>query len=79
MKVYGIDAHLSGVRGQQRAIVAARSKVAAAKAMDLTVYFFNGYGDETGNAEEIATAMAKPGTVFTRPLDDFNAEWEELR
>lgn len=57
------------IHGQVRAIVAARSRSAAARAFEVTDRFLKEYGTPTGNDGEIATALAKPGTVFIGPLD----------
>lgn len=63
VKVWGISL------GKTRCIVGARSKTAAARALDCTLYTFNMYACETGNEEEIVVGLGKPGQVFMRPID----------
>lgn len=79
LTVWGMDVHLRKVRGQQRAVIASRSKAAAARALDVSIGHFNMYAADTGNEEEIRVALAEPGVVFHRGLDDRDAEWEALR
>lgn len=55
--------------GQVRAVVAARSRSAAAKAFQISDRELKNYGSPTGNEEEIRMAMSKPGTVFFRSMD----------
>lgn len=73
MKVYGWQGHRLECQThhrQTREIVAAKSKAAAARAAgyDRPAQMFNLC--ETGNRQEIETAMSKPGVVMWRPLDD---------
>ena len=49
---------------RSRKIVAVTSQKAAAKAMGVSLYFFQAYGCETGNKEEIDLAMSSIGDVF---------------
>lgn len=70
MKVYG-----GCFDGRNRLIVAAKSKKAAHAAMvalrpNLSYSTFTAFGSETGNTLELKTALAKPGTVFTAPIND---------
>lgn len=53
---------------QTREIVAARSKAAAARAAGMTPRDMEPV--QTANMEEMLVALAKPGTVFWRQLDD---------
>jgi hypothetical protein len=55
-------------QGQVRAIVAARSRAAAAKLFQVSDSYLKNYGCETGNDIEIATALSKPGIVFLGSL-----------
>lgn len=65
--------------GLERRIVAATSKRAAAELIGTTLYDFNNYYDETGNAEELAVALASPGTVFSQPYTDHRAPWVPVK
>lgn len=60
---------------QTREIVAAESRAAVARLVGRTrpSYLFNLC--ETGNADEIATAMARPGVVFWRGISDRDGTW----
>lgn len=62
MKVYG-----GCFDGTTRHIVAAKTKKAAAVALGVSMYEFNGYASATGNDLELATAIAEPGVVFSAP------------
>jgi hypothetical protein len=64
LKVYG-----GCFDGTTRQIVAAPTKKAAAEALGLSMYHFNGYAAETGNAFEIETALSEPGKPFSAPAD----------
>lgn len=50
--------------GQVRAIVATKSRVEAAHLFHMTDGYLKKYGCITGNDEEIAAAMSKPGKIF---------------
>lgn len=81
MKVYGWRGYWAkgGNSRQGRFIMAAPSIAAVCAATGMTRYTFNNEGCETGNANEIATALAKPGAIFVRGLDEFRDEpWEEV-
>lgn len=72
LKVFGINIHGRAPRGryvhnQYRAVVAARSQAEAARLLGVGLYYFRGYGTETGNRIELALALGKPGTVFSVP------------
>jgi len=60
---------------QTREIVAASSRAAAARIAGARSprQLFN--LSETGNADELATALAEPGAVFWQPLDAYSATW----
>ncbi len=60
---------------QARAIVAVTSQRKAAAAFGVSLHELRGYACITGNQEEIRTAMAAPGTVFSRPLADSGADF----
>jgi hypothetical protein len=68
LKVYGWQGDR---REQTREVVAAYSKAEVRRILGLSAYdnanLFN--FAETGNAEEIATALSAPGTVFWKPLN----------
>jgi len=63
LKVYG-----GCFDGTTRQIVAAPTKKAAAEALELSMYHFNGYGGETGNARELEVALSDPGKPFSAPV-----------
>lgn len=72
MKVYGVV-----LGGRFRAVVAARSKAAAAEAFGTTVRHVTVYGSVTGNREEVEVAMAEPGVAWTRPCNSTDRnEWK---
>jgi hypothetical protein len=54
---------------QPRVVVAAKTKAEAARAMGITVYAFGQYGGVTGNPEEIAAAMSRPGVPFVQKAE----------
>jgi hypothetical protein len=54
---------------QCRAIVAATTKKEAAEKFGISMHEANGFMSETGNDEEIALAMSKPGQVFAKPIN----------
>lgn len=65
---------------QTREIVAARSFVAAARAFGKSPSSLRPWCSETGNAEELSIAFAKPGVVFWRPLDFYGeGGWHEAQ
>ncbi len=67
--------------GRERWIMAASSQSECARARGRTRPSQLSNLCETGNAEEIATATAKPGTLFTRSLGGMgrNGPWEERK
>lgn len=73
MKVYGT--HLMAAEWwptearQPRVVIAAKSKAAAARALGLTLHSFNQYGSITGNKDEIAAAMSRPGIPFVQKAE----------
>ena len=82
LQVWGCTKH--GRRGytpinswdrQTREIVAARSRAAAARAFGMEDRHLKDYGNVTSNAIECAVALAEPGVVFWRPLDQYKAPW----
>lgn len=65
--------------GTQRAIVAATSWKAAAEAASQPLHSFRNWGAITANADEIRLAMAAPGIVFYRPMDQRGMDqWKAL-
>ena len=66
---------------QTREIVAAHSQAETARLSGHRRPSQMWYLCETGNANEIETAMSKPGTVFWHPLDDWssNPTWTEAK
>lgn len=67
MKVLGGITH--SAEGWLRTIVAVKSKREAAEILDVSLGYINRYWAETGNQEEVETAMSAPGTAFVKPLD----------
>jgi hypothetical protein len=61
LKVWGIN-----IDGKHRCIVAAQSGKEAARLLDVTYSYLNGWGSVTGNEEELNLALDKPGTVFIK-------------
>lgn len=57
---------------QVRAIVATKTKKEAQELFGVTSGEMNNFSGETGNEFELATALAKPGQVFARPVNKFN-------
>ena len=55
---------------QTREVVAAPSRVAAARLLGITSTRLKEYGSVTGNTWEVRMALASPGRVFWKPLDD---------
>ena len=57
--------------GKQVMIMAAvRSRAEFSRITGISAHCLKDYSSETGNADDIEAAMAKPGTVFWRLLDD---------
>lgn len=67
-------------RTQTREIVAATSQKEAvrlfnASGLYMTIGELRNYGNVTGNPQEVETAMAQPGQVFWRALDDMGGDF----
>jgi hypothetical protein len=62
MRVWGMTL------GENRLIVATKTKRSAAVLFGISLNGLNTYGCPTANAEEIALASAEPGVVFARSL-----------
>lgn len=60
--------------GQIRAVVAVKSRAAAARAFGVGNAYLRDYGSTTNNRKEIEAAMSKPGTVFVHTSDHHNGE-----
>jgi hypothetical protein len=78
LKVYGWSGYrleAAGPHRQTREIVAAPTMVAAARAAGCVRARQLWNLCETGNKREIETAMAEPGVVFWRALDDWNGPY----
>ncbi len=56
-------------KSQVRAIVAAKSRAAAARAFNVPDSYLRNYGSETGNKVELETALAAPEVAFVAPLN----------
>lgn len=82
MKVFGIILPVvpsDNISARQcRAVVAAKTKKAAAELFGVSYGEFANYGCETGNALEIDTAMATPNQVFARSVDDYSGPYVEI-
>ncbi len=63
---------------QVRAVVATHSQKQAAAAFGVSLYEFRLFACETGNTAEVRAALAKPGQVFSRGLDDRGPFWVGL-
>lgn len=73
MKVFG-----GNYNGSLHLIVAAKTKKAAAELCGVSMYHFNQFFCETGNKEQLETALAKPGQVFAqRYKDGYGAKFFE--
>lgn len=81
MKVYGWLGFRSHAatrhgHGQTREICAAKSKAEVGRLLGRDPRgIFN--LDMTGNSAELAAALARPGVVLWRPLDDRSGDWRE--
>jgi len=74
LKVYGWHGFRNG--RQTREVMAATSISAVIKAHEHSKPS-RAYMSETGNPTEVAAAMSKPGTIFFRPVTDWNAPYVE--
>lgn len=63
--------------GRRERMVAAKNKKTAAAALGVTIYQFNLYAHETGNDDDIATAMGDVGAVFEKPFAR-NGVWRKV-
>jgi hypothetical protein len=61
---------------QRRVMVAAPSRKEAARLMGTTDRWLRDYGSETGNAEMIALATSKPGTLFATETMNYPHEYK---
>ena len=62
--------------GMHHLLMAASSWKAFAKETGMSLYRARAYGHETGNADDIATALSAPGTVFVQDARaGYNAPW----
>lgn len=78
LKVYGwvgFRTRKEGHAGQTREIVAAKSMAEAARVAGIKPHYLRTYGCETGNPEELRVALADPGVVYWRPLDDYKGDY----
>ena len=81
LKVYGATVWLDECpkapngNKQARCVVAARTKKEVMELFGITRNDFEHSACETGNATEIALAMASPGVVFWKPVDDWNGNY----
>lgn len=68
LKVYG-----GSYRGRYRAIIAAHNAQEVADALgNASAYYVRGYWSVTGNAGEIAAAMAQPGVLLIETASNSN-------
>ncbi len=72
LKVYG-----GNYNGLQRRVVAATSGARAAMLVGITMSHFRNFFCETGDDEEVAVALRKPGTVFETEIGR-RAPWVEV-
>lgn len=78
LKVYAWSSFRRSAPGphhQTREIVAARSMAAVARMTGHLDYRSIHNLCETGNAEEIKVALAKPGVIHWRGLNEYGGEW----
>ena len=75
-KVFGGNDILEGI--QYRMIVAAKSRAEAARLTGVSKSYIKNYWATTENEAEVKLANSKPGTVFIKPLNDYNGAWAEL-
>jgi hypothetical protein len=82
LKVYGWTGARRGQvpgHGQTREIIAAKSAAEARRITGINAYTWRQSADETGNEQELAVALAKPGVVFWQPLNRIDGEeWSEV-
>ena len=86
LKVYGWTGSRNEARtdgnfhGQTREIVAARSAAEVKRLTGMTRTEWEHVGCETGNENEIQTALAEPGTIFWTRLNDMSRspEWHDV-
>lgn len=62
---------------QSHEVMAAPSVAAVMRATGLSRHILAHSLGETGNDEDIATALSKPGTVFYRGINDRDGEWRQ--
>lgn len=77
LKVYDWTGVGRGPARQTRCVMAARSWRAVSEASGLTVGYLRSYGSVTGNDQEVAAALARPGVVLWRSLNDRGGEFKE--
>jgi len=65
--------------GQIRAVVAVKSRAAAARAFGVKDSFLREYGSITANEQEVAAAMSKPGAVFVHTSETHTTGLVELK
>lgn len=78
LKVYGwtgTKATPGSRQRQSRNIIAAHSVAELLRLTGIPRSQYSWSGGETGNAEELAAALAQPGVMLWRPLDDRDAPW----
>lgn len=82
LKVFGWTGARRGLvpgHGQTREIIAAKSAAEARRIAGISPYTWRNSADETGNAEELAVALGKPGVVFWQPLNRVDGVvWTEV-
>lgn len=81
LKVYGGELFYHQGR-QYRGVVAATSQAAAAKAMNVSLYYFREYTCDPENDLEVTAALSEPGTVFVvvgRGPDEGMVRWEDIK
>jgi hypothetical protein len=76
VKVYGMTTFREGK--QVRQIVACTSRAEVARITGLTRRALDHSCSTTGNATELEVALAEPGTVFWRPLNDWQGEFRRV-
>lgn len=82
LKVYGGTSFARRIgQGQFRVIVATPSFAAAQRAVEDADLFKpnRDYWSTTGNATELEVALAQPGVVFARHIDDYHGKYVPVR
>lgn len=78
LKVWRVVLHIPEVRGQAELVVAAPSRIAAARLFGCSDNELKNRGSETGNEVQRSYALAAEGIVFYKPLNDHADNWKPM-